>query len=164
MKSLKKILQESLRIGINDKPGLCPEDWQELKDIIDERLQKSVDLDLNDIDISNISSLDRLFADSKVKRINISDWDVSNVDNCEFMFGHCTSLEFVDMKNWKPKKFISVKDMFLYCRSFGDGPNVDVSYWKENRITMHILSDLYNQAVNPDNEIKYPRWFEQIIN
>ena len=119
MKSLKHTVQESLRIGINDKPGLCPEDWQELKDIID--------------------------------------------DNCEFMFGHCTSLEFVDMKNWKPKKFINVKDMFLYCRSFGSGSNIDVSNWEKNDLNMKILIHLYTEAINPKNEIIFPNWFKIIL-
>lgn len=163
MKSLQYTLKESLRIGINDQPeGVYPEDWNELREIIEKRLEKTYDLDLNDIDISNISSLDGLFKNTNVRTVNISDWDVSNVDNCEYMFGNCTSLKFVDMKNWKPNKLIGVKDMFLYCRSFGTGSNVDVSNWKENDLNMKILTNLYAEAINPENEIIFPNWFKNV--
>ena len=82
MKTLKQFLTE--RLVIKKKSyKYYPETKEELQEIIKERIdQEGPEVNLNDIDTSNITDMSRLF-----KEINfngdISEWDVSNVTNME---------------------------------------------------------------------------------
>ena len=96
MKSLKYTLQESLRIGINDKPyTTSPLTWEELRQIIEDRYEElgpgteQEPIDFNDIDVSSMTKFFEgrgLFENTKFEYIDISNWDVSNIEDAGDMF------------------------------------------------------------------------------
>ena len=100
MKSLKSYIQEKLIIKKNKTINYkyFPETREELKNIIKERIKsEGNEVDLNDIDVSNITDMSRLFEDLDFNG-NISNWDVSNVKNYIAIFGDCQIEE-----KYKPK-------------------------------------------------------------
>src|SRR5574344_1503882 len=63
-----------------------PKDNDELKQIIEERIkQEGPECDLNDIDVSNIINMSKLFYRSNFNG-DISKWNVSKVNNMYSMF------------------------------------------------------------------------------
>ena len=90
MKTLKQHINESLKIGNNlsewSAYSCQPKDKEELEQIIKDRISKEgPNCDLNDIDVSLIDDMSKLFAESEFNG-DISKWDVSNVINMEGMF------------------------------------------------------------------------------
>ena len=127
MKNLKEYLIESHSFLVNKKPNnrqdkyeYYPKDKYELIKIIKDLLKKGI-TDLNCIDVSEITKMDWLFntiiSDGiKIKDIDISDWDVSNVTSMENMF--CSCYEFNDdLSKWDVSNVINMRSMFDGCRT-----------------------------------------------
>ena len=123
MKSLKNYIQEKLVINslqeklvikksINYK--YFPETKEELIDIIEQRIkEEGNEVDLNDIDVSNITDMSGLFKESDFNG-DISKWDVSNVKN---MFGifYCCKKFNQDISNWDVSNIENRQFMFHNC-------------------------------------------------
>ena len=96
MKSLAHYIQEKLIIKKstdkkNNNYEYYPETKEELKDIITQRIKQCGNtVNLNCIDVSNITDMSHLFEDTNFKG-NISNWNVSNVEDMRFMFSGCKS-------------------------------------------------------------------------
>ena len=91
MKSLTHYIQEKLIIKKSkiSEYKYFPKTKEELKDIIEKRIkEEGNEVDLNDIDVSNIKDMSQLFA-RKDFNSDISNWDVSNVTDMQDMFYNC---------------------------------------------------------------------------
>lgn len=127
-------------------------------------------LDFNDIDVSNMNMLGFVFsfasknADEHVlmKYIDISEWDVSNVENFSGMFENCEDLVSVgDLSKWKIRtdEHVTFEQMFRNCSNLkyiGDISTWDVSS-VNNIIKMFSgcskltdIGDLSNWKIDPD--------------
>lgn len=143
MKSLNKYIQEKLIINkdYNDPYTYAPKSFKELKKIIEDRYDKlgpgtkKNPIDFNDIDVSNINLFYDgsigIFEKTKFEYIDISNWDVSNVEDMSFMFYKCEKLKFVgDLSNWDVSNAEDMYSMFDNCeklKSVGDLSDWDVS-------------------------------------
>ena len=92
MKSSNQHILETLIINKDYRDvGLSPKSFDELRKIIEDRYDKlgpgtkDNPIDFNDVDVSNLDSFCGsitgigIFAETKFKYIDISDWDVSNI-------------------------------------------------------------------------------------
>ena len=88
-----------------------PENKEELKDIIEKRIeQEGNEVDLNDIDVSEITDMSYLFEGTNFNG-DIYSWDVSNVENMGGMF---QSSKFKgDISNWDVSKVTNMRNMFF---------------------------------------------------
>ncbi len=86
--------------SLNKSKYTCkPKDRKELQAIISKRIEKEGnECDLNDIDVSDIKSFYGLFINSKFNG-DISEWDVSNVENMCSMFKYCPALTNTSLNN-----------------------------------------------------------------
>ena len=104
MKSLKSYIQEKLIIKKSNKQSnnnykYFPKDKNELKDIILQRIEAEGNkVDLNDIDVSEITDMSELFKETNFNG-DISSWDVSNVTDMSNMFYRCSKFN-QDISNW----------------------------------------------------------------
>ena len=85
MKSLKSYIQEKLIIKKSNYKYF-PKTKKELKEIIEQRIKdEGSEVDLNDIDVSEITDMSLLFKNTNFNG-DISEWNVSNVINMSYMF------------------------------------------------------------------------------
>ena len=135
MKSISKYIQEKLIIKKNKiiNYKYFPETKEELQDIITQRVkEEGNEVDLNDIDVSNITDMSELFQLSDFNG-DISKWDVSNVKNMRYMFWECVKFN-KDISNWDVSNVKYMRCMFSGCESF----NQSISNWDvSNVIDMH---------------------------
>ena len=104
---------------------------KELISNIKELIGKGV-TDLNCIDTSKITDMSYLFDRelSKIKNINISKWDVSNVENMHSMFIYCEKFEGKGLENWDVSKVKDMSNMFHWCLKF----DCDLSGWNVSKV------------------------------
>ena len=140
MKSLTHYIQEKLVIKKNKDANYkyFPETKKELQDIILQRIKdEGSEVDLNDIDVSNITDMSELFCGLNFNG-DISKWDVSNVTNMKEMFCGCKKFNS-DISNWDVSKVTDMSNMFFWCEAF----NQDISAWNISNIK-YSLNMFYN--------------------
>ena len=132
MKTLTKYLNEKLVINKSYKDAqsytCTPKTFEELRKIINDRYNqlgpgtKNNPIDFNDVDVSNIDSFyDNninigIFDSTKFEYIDISNWNVSNVEDISFMFYKCKQLKSVgDLSNWNVSNVKNVNCTFGGC-------------------------------------------------
>lgn len=122
MKSLVQIINEKLKI----KKRIYkyqPKTKQELQNIIKRRIIKEgSDIDLNDIDVSEITDMSGLFEDVSFNG-DISGWDVSNVTDMSGMFMN-SSFNNDSICDWNVSKVKNMYAMFNVTKF-----NQDLSNW-----------------------------------
>ena len=174
MKTLNQYIQEKLIINKDYSDNtIVVKSFDELRKIIDDRYNelgpgtKENPIDFNDIDVSHLDSFYNknkvgIFEGTKFKHIDISDWDVSNVTNMQFMFNGCKYLKSVgniskwdvssvtdmwymffkceklesvgDISNWNVSKVTNMSYMFAFCKKF----NQDISNWDVSKVRYHL--------------------------
>ena len=154
MKQLKDIITEKLRLDNNlNRTYTChPQTSDELRSIIEERLKEDKNADMNDIDVSKITSLCYhtedgwygLFFRLDPHNIKIDKWDVSKVEDMSYMFYGCENfncdLSKRDVSNVKDMNF-----MLYQCENFDcDLSNWDASNVKRMTYTFHNCKSLKN--------------------
>ena len=126
MKTLNTYINEAL-IGKNTKVqhySYFPKDKYELQYILEERLSKDKNANLNNINVSEITDMSDLFSGLDPHNIDISDWDVSKVKNMYCMFHCCENLN-CNLSNWKVSNVRDMEGMFAGCKKF----NCNLSLW-----------------------------------
>ena len=145
MKTLNQYIKEKLIINQDYHDNkIVIKTFDELRKIIDDRYEKlgpgteQKPIDFNDIDVSNMDSfcdkytVKGIFAETKFKYIDISDWDVSNVTDMQYMFCGCKELKSVgDLSNWDVSNVTNMSHMFAFCKKF----NQDLSSWDVSNVT-----------------------------
>ena len=141
MRSLNNYITEKFQVSKDNirKYVYHPKDRNELIECIKNKIEKEglgtedEPLDLNDIDTSKITNMCNIFdADdgelkflSKNGYFDISDWDVSNVENMYGMFWE--SAFYGDISEWDVSNVRDMSYMFFWSKFDGDISNWDVS-------------------------------------
>ena len=137
MKRLTTYLNEKLIINKNYKQyTYVPKSFDELRQIIEKQYKEQGPgteqnpIDFNDIDVTEMTTFyddsgsKGLFENTKFEYINISDWDVSNVEDMNSMFYRCKQLKSVgDLSDWDVSNVENMHHMFYNCKqlkSVGD--------------------------------------------
>ena len=129
MKSLTHYIQEKLIIKKN-KYKCFPKTKEELQDIIEKRIkEEGNEVNLNDIDVSNITDMSSLFGETDFNG-DISKWDVSNVKDMSYMFWGCKMFNS-DISDWDVSNVTDMTCMFSNCFKF----NKDISNWDVTNVS-----------------------------
>lgn len=103
---------------------------------------KEKPINFNDIDVSGLTNFKGArLSDFDMKYIDISGWDVSNIENMEDLFHYCHDLRSVgDLSRWDVSNVTNFRAMFAECenlRYVGD-----LSKWKMSNATktMYMFS------------------------
>ena len=113
MKNLSQYIQEKLAIKKRNY-NYFPKTKEELKEIIKQRIkQEGTEVNLNDIDVSEITDMSELFMNLNFNG-DISEWDVSNVIDMSFIFYNCKSFN-QDISTWDVSNVEDMNGMFCGC-------------------------------------------------
>lgn len=136
MKQINNFITEKLIINKNIKVNnykYHPETKDELKELIEKRLEKDRDADLNDIDVSKIDDMSSLFSPSSsikgARNIHIENWDVCNVTDMSEMFAYAGEFN-CDISNWDVSNVKMMNYTFYNCECF----NCDLSKWDVGKV------------------------------
>lgn len=123
MKDLTSYITEYVVSGRRNKHIIVATDETIHQIVKDELDRLGHDADLNHIDVSEVTNMKSLFSchhsdnlGPKYKDLNpdISYWDVSNVENMEFMFFDCENFN-QDLSGWDVRKVENHGFMFNRC-------------------------------------------------
>ena len=121
MKSLNQYIIEKILINKSSKFNkIKVESKDKLQSIIQERYHNNKSfIDLTDIDISELDDLSGVFARlNKVEVVDISGWDTSNVTTMEDMFSQCTKLKkIIGIENLDVSNVEYANNMFYFCKN-----------------------------------------------
>jgi surface protein len=76
------------------------------------------EIDFTEVDSINVTTMESMFANSKIKSLKLNNFDTSNVTNMKNMFNYCSSLEYLDISSFNTIKVVDFSGMFF---------NVDIS-------------------------------------
>ena len=115
MKNLSQYILEKLILKKNRANYYYfPETKRELREIIEQRIkEEGTEVNLNDIDVSEITDMARLFIYLDFNG-DISQWNVSNVTNMESMFYGCKNFN-QDISDWDVSHVKDYESMFKNC-------------------------------------------------
>ena len=138
---LKKETYEPENIKVN--LFLRPETYRELSVLINDPK-----VNLGDIDTSRITDMASLFSYSKRTDFSgIEKWNVSNVTSMEAMFAGCHDFN-QDLNDWNVSNVTDMFGMFDGCKNF----NQDISAWDVSKVKdmsfMFARCEKFNQPLN----------------
>ena len=147
MKSITTYINEALKLG-KSRYKYHPKTKEELQDIITQRIKdEGNEVDLNDIDVSNITDMSALFEKMKDFNGDISAWDVSKVTDMSYMFWEC-KLFNQDISKWNVSNVTNMYVMFYGCKTF----NQDISAWNVSKVNnmsgMFYWCESFNQDIS----------------
>lgn len=159
MKPIKKYISEKLVLNKDTfkRPEIKnhPETAQDLKDIIVHKIRNnnnSETLDLNDIDVSEITDMRLLFNvpkiraalhDYNIKKIDINYWNTKNVTNMSYMFYQCFTIEEINISNINVESLDNADGMFNDCKKL---KHLDLSSWNTDKLRRS--SAMFKTCVN----------------
>lgn len=89
-------------------------------------------IDLNSWDVSHITSMAGLFAIcSQLADVKIDTWDTSNVTTMQEMFSGCSALKTLDISNFDTSNVLYMQSMFSNCKTLS---MLDISTWKTPKV------------------------------
>ena len=68
---------------------------------------------------------------TKLYKLDLSDWDTSNVTNMKNIFARCSSLSYLNISGWDTSNVTSMSNMFLICEKL---PSLDVSHFNTSNV------------------------------
>lgn len=157
MKSLSQFITEKQNFLINSKINSAvkssksnkilyiPKSWNELYEAIKNLLDKG-ETNLNCIDTSNITDMSYLFKELnkryEITEIDVSEWDVSKVENMYCMFQYCDKFYGNELNNWNTSRVKNMESMFEGCHSF----NCNLSNWDVTKV--NDMTEMFKDCKN----------------
>ena len=155
MKQLNNFILEKLKINSKSKINhynYKPKDKWELRELVDKLInERGKNADLNDIDTSRITDMSYLFNGDPfhIGNIDISNWNVSNVENMNNMFAGSDFNQ--DISKWNVSNVEDMFCMFYGCENF----NQNLEKWNINK-----NADIQFMFGGCNNLKKKPSWYK----
>ena len=72
-------------------------------------------VNLSGLNVSNVLSMAHMFDSASITELNLANWDARNVTNMNSMFYNCKNLTSLDLSSWDMSNGIQVSYMFAGC-------------------------------------------------
>ena len=112
------------------------------------KILQSFNGDISEWDVSSVEDMRYMFKDAKSFNQDISDWDVSNVTNMTFMFYDAASFNG-DISDWDVSSVTDMGFMFSWATNF----NRNISNWKEKLGSVTDMSFMFDSAESFDQNL-----------
>ena len=77
-------------------------------------------LHLDEMDVSNVTSMERMFEEVSVTELDLSSWDVSSVETFSDMFLETARASMIDLSGWDTSSATNMYRMFCWCENLED--------------------------------------------
>ncbi len=143
--SEKLVIDKNFSSNVNNYK---PQTKDELKELIEQHIKKyGNEVDLNNIDTSDITDMSELFEFSDFNG-DISEWDVSNVEDMTLMFGNAKNFN-KDISEWNTGNVAYMEYMFSGATSFDQ----EIGHWDVSNVT--TMQGMFKNAENFNADISY---------
>ena len=133
--------------GKKHRRGYKPKDKDTLKELLKRMIKmRGNEGDFNDIDTSNITSMESLFLFNSKFNGDITGWNVSSVISMDSMFSNASSFN-QPIGNWKFPKVENMKCMFYGASSF----NQPIGNWKFPNVT--DMRNMFSYALSFNQDL-----------
>ena len=124
----KKELQEAILEELtNNNTDLSCIDTSKIKDmsyLFNDEHTNLPDIDISEWNVSNVETMEGMFVMYKNFNCDLSKWDVSNVYNMASTFDGCEKFEGKGLENWDIRNVEYMYRTFAYCYHF-DGKSIE---------------------------------------
>jgi surface protein len=127
----KETLKNLIRSG-NSYDRVCTSFIADMSNLFD---RKNTSQDISNWDVSNVQNMNYMFARNYGFNSDISNWDVSNVISMDSMFWVSSSFN-QDLSSWDVSNVQNMNSMFRSASSF----NQDLSSWDVNKVVFFLYS------------------------
>lgn len=86
----------------------------------------------NLLNTSNVTTMQKMFQQSSLTSVDVSNWDTSNVTSMQGVFDRASSLVSVDVSNWNTSQVTTMRTMFQGCITL---QSLDLSKWDVSNVT-----------------------------
>ena len=149
MKSLNQYITEKLKVS-KKQYNYYPKTKEELNDLIRKRIkEEGNNVNLNDIDVSNITDMSGLFSITTFNG-DISGWDVSNVTDMWKMFYICEKFEGKGLENWDVSNVTNMYEMFKDCEKL----DCNLSKWDISNVK-YYANIFFNCPIKDEYKPKF---------
>jgi surface protein len=124
---------------------------------------KLIDIDLSFFNISNVNNMSYMFCEciSLQSLPDISKWNIKNVNDISYMFFGCNSLESLpDISKWDTKNVNNMSGMFCRCYSLRSLP--DISKW--NTKNVNNMSGIFFRCYSLESIPDISKWDTKNVN
>ena len=152
MKTIYSYINEKLKLSNQStlkKYNFYPKNFNDLRSLLKSLLkERGPNADLNDIDVSKVTTFydehinKGLFEDLDPHNIDISKWNVSNVESMTRMFKYCYNFTGKKLENWKFPNLKNTNYMFYGCNEF----DCNLSNWDVSNIIN--MSNMFAHCYN----------------
>ena len=107
---------------------------EELKEYLKSEIERQGEhVVIKDLDVSLLEDLSELFVDiaNRVKTLDLSGWNTSNVKDMSYMFYCCARLESLNLSGWDTSSVKTMHGMFYHCESL---ESLDLSGWDTSNV------------------------------
>ena len=133
--------------GKKHRRGYKPKDKDTLKELLKRMIKmRGNEGDFNDIDTSDITSMESLFLFNSKFNGDITGWNVSSVISMDSMFSNASSFN-QPIGNWKFPKVENMKCMFYGASSF----NQPIGNWKFPNVT--DMRNMFSYALSFNQDL-----------
>lgn len=174
MKQLTTYLNEDFKISNRTTfKQFFPETYHELRSIIYERLKKSTNIDLRDVDVSNVDSfiaevnkttvgMFDSFVNGEyfegITSIDITGWDITHLKDISNMFWQCFNLQKIKgLETLDVSNITNFDSIFNQCEQL---QVIDISQWKIQNSA--IVEQMFAGCANLE-VLNLPKNFEHIV-
>ncbi len=105
-----------------------------------------VNADLDHWDVSNVTTMNQMFIGAHTFNGNISNWDVSNVSNLAGMFWGARAFN-QDISGWNVSEALTMANMFNNAEAF----TIDISGWDVSKVTS--MANMFKNADSFDHDL-----------
>lgn len=117
---------------IIDKFGKCQvNDKKTLEKVIQAFNNTESEIDLNWLDVSNLTDFTRIFQKLKNVKFDCSEWDTSNVKKFNYVFAFCTKTTVINAGNWTFDSAKELDGMFYTCKA---NIEIDGEQWNTGNV------------------------------
>lgn len=162
MKQLVQYIEEKLTIKKNSKVKVRYQpNNSEIKPLLQKLIkERGKDANLNDVDVSKVTDMCKLFKGLDIHNIDISEWNVSNVYDMESMFIGCHNFN-CNLSNWDIHNVYDMDKMFYDCLKFtAEG----LENWKINKDPLFGCHNMFYNCYSIDSSQKKKiYWYDKSL-